>query len=234
MTEPSWERLDSWWRGESERDPEYREEIWPLVLELLDPEPGHRYLDLGCGSGAVMAALAQRGSRVIGTDISLLLLKEAAGYGPVVRARLPDLGWVAPASFDGVCLSLVLEHIEDETELLAQAAAAVRAGGVLAAVLNHPVWTAPGSSPMLDDDGEVMWRPGRYFSRGYSDELAGGDSVRFHHRTMADLLNAAATAGWMLERMEERGPSQSAANNDSLLAKQRHFPRLLGVRWRLR
>ena len=165
MTEPSWERLDSWWRGESERDPEYRQVIWPLVLELLDPEPDHRYLDLGCGSGAVMAHLAQRGNWVVGTDISLLLLKAAAEHGPVVQARLPDLSWVAPASFDGACLSLVLEHIEDENELLAQAAAAVRPGGVLAAVLNHPVWTAPGSSPMLDDDGEVMWRPGRYFSR---------------------------------------------------------------------
>ena len=232
MNEPSWDRLDSWWREEAERDPEYRSEIWPLVIELLEPEPDHRYLDLGCGSGAVMAALVERGSRVVGTDISLLLLREAAAHGPVVQGRLPGLGWVKPAGFDGACISLVLEHIEDEVELLAQTAAAVRSGGVLAAVLNHPVWTAPGSSPMLDDDGEVMWRPGRYFSRGYSDDLAGGNPVRFHHRTMADLLNAAAAAGWMLERVEERGPAQSAASNDPLLAKQRHFPRLLGVRWR--
>jgi SAM-dependent methyltransferase len=234
VTEPSWDRLDSWWREEVERDPEYRHEVWPLLIDLIDPEPGHRYLDLGCGSGEVMAVLVERGSRVVGTDSSLLLLEEAAGHGPVVQARLPDLGWVAPASFDGACLSLVLEHIEDEAELLAQAAGAVRAGGVLAAVLNHPVWTAPGSSPILDDDGEVLWRPGHYFSRGFSDELAGGESVRFHHRTIADLLNAAADAGWMLERMEERGPAQSAANQDPLLARQRHFPRLLGVRWRRR
>jgi SAM-dependent methyltransferase len=234
VTEPSWDRLDAWWREEVERDTEYRLEVWPMLIDLLDPEPGYRYLDLGCGSGAVMAALVQRGSRVVGTDSSLLLLMEAAGQGPVVQARLPDLGWVAPTSFDGACLSLVLEHIEEEAGLLAQAAAAVRAGGVLATVLNHPVWTAPGSSPILDDDGEVLWRPGRYFSRGFSDEPAGGESVRFHHRTMADLLNAAADAGWMLERMEERGPAQSAANQDPLLAKQRHFPRLLGVRWRRR
>jgi SAM-dependent methyltransferase len=234
VTESSWDRLDSWWREEVERDPEYRHEVWPLLIDLLNPEPDHRYLDLGCGSGAVMAALVDRGSRVVGTDISHLLLEEAAWHGPVVRARLPDLGWVAPASFDGACLSLVVEHVEDEADLFAQAAAAVRPDGVLAAVLNHPVWTAPGSSPMLDDDGEVLWRPGRYFSRGFSDELAGGESVRFHHRTMADLLNAAADAGWMLERMEERGPSQSEANEDPLLAKQRHFPRLLGVRWRRR
>ena len=175
MTEPSWDRLDSWWREEAERDPEYRSEIWPLVIELLEPEPDHRYLDLGCGSGAVMAALVERGSRVVGTDISLLLLREAAAHGPVVQGRLPDLGWVAPASLDGACLSVVLKHIEDEAGLFAQAAATVRADGVLAAVLNHPVWTAPGSSPMLDDDGEVLWRPGRYFSGASPTNSPGGN-----------------------------------------------------------
>ncbi len=116
----------------------------------------------------------------------------------MVQTVLPNLGWVRPASFDGAYVGLVLEHVEDEETFFAQVAKAVRPGGVLAMVINHPIWTAPGSTPIEEPEGEILWRTGTYFGRGFSDEPAGKGKVRFYHRTMADLINAASAAGWHL------------------------------------
>jgi SAM-dependent methyltransferase len=230
----SWEHLGYWWLTELGSDPTYAEEISPMLLGLLDPKPGRRYLDLGCGEGTVMKAVGERGGLVVGCDLNPLLLERAKAHGPVVEARLPDLSWVRPASFDGAYLGLVLEHIPDEGPLLAGAARALRSGGSLAMVINHPIFTAPDSSPMEEDDGETLWRPGRYFDRGFSDEPAGEEKVRFYHRTMGELLTAASDAGWDLETLDERPASAAQITRNPDLAGQEHIPRLLGARWRRR
>jgi SAM-dependent methyltransferase len=230
----SWQQLGEWWLEELSTDPSYAEEIGPLLLDLLQPKPGALYLDAGCGDGRMMKLLSGKGARVVGCDFNLRLLSVARQAGPVVRAELPALGWARSGAFDGAVVGLVLEHLADEGSLFTGVAGAVRSGGILALVINHPVWTAPGSSPFEDTAGEVLWRPGKYFGRGYSDEPAGRQTVRFYHRTMADVLNAASDAGWDLRRLEERGvsPQQIARTPD--YAGQEHIPRLLGARWERR
>jgi SAM-dependent methyltransferase len=160
------------------------------------------------------------------------LASRAASAGPVVVARLPDLSWLADRSVDGAYAVLVLEHLAELTETLAEAARVVRPGGVLAVVINHPAYTAPGSAPVLDpSDGEVLWRWGPYLEEGCSEVPAGDDAVTFHHRPMGSLLSAAAGAGWCLLRMIEVGVEETQAAADPLLGAQRHIPRLLAARW---
>ena len=171
------------------------------------------------------------GSRVVGCDLSLLLLSRAIRHGPVVRCALPSLKWVKPASVDGAYVGLVLEHLRDEKAFFLSVADVVRPGGVLAVVINHPIWTAPNSSPIEDAGGEILWRPGTYFGRGFLGEPAGDDKVTFYHRTMADLVNGASAAGWDLQHMEERGISPEQVKRVPDYAGQEHIPRLLGVRW---
>lgn len=227
----SWDRIDSWWLEELAGDPAYEEEIEPLLMSLLRPQPGHLYLDLGCGEGRLMRTVSAAGSRVVGCDLSPLLLSRAVRYGPVVRCALPSLRWVKSASVDGAYVGLVLEHLRDEKSFFESAANAVRPGGILALVINHPIWTAPKSSPIEDAGGETLWRPGTYFGRGFSREPAGNDKVTFYHRTMADLLNSASDAGWDLQQLEERGISPEQVKRVPDYAGQEHIPRLLGVRW---
>lgn len=204
-----------------------------MGLELLDPQPGRVYLDLGCGEGRAMAALAERGARAIGVDVSPGLLERASRYGEVHRATVPPLSFLEDDSVDGVLVVLVLEHLRDERPVFEESARVTRRGGVLALVINHPYWTAPGSTPILDEDGEILWRPGEYFGRGHSDEPAGDGTVRFHHRSMADLFNAAADVGWRTERVVEHGVSPAQKERIPALVGQDHLPRLLGVRWAL-
>lgn len=227
-----WESLAGWWREELAGDPAYREDVLPMLLGLARPESGEHWLDVGCGEGRVMAALAGAGARPSGCDLSSELLAAARHHGPVFRVHLPELGCVRPGSFDGATVCLVLEHVPDEGRFFEGLAGTVRRGGILALVMNHPVFTAPGSAPVIEEDGEVLWRPGRYFGRGHTDEPAGEATVRFYHRTTARMLSAAAAAGWELEELEERGPSAAQVERVPDLLGQEHMPRLLGARWR--
>jgi SAM-dependent methyltransferase len=222
--------LATWWAAEATTDPAYRSEVLPLLLELLRPASGQRLLDLGCGDGRVMTVVAKEGALVVGCDLSSDLL--ARGSGMRVRARLPGLAWVAESAFDGAYAVLVLEHLDDVASLFEGAASAIRPGGRLVAVINHPVVTAPGSGPFVDhDDGEVLWRWGVYLEEGSTAEPAGDSSVRFGHRPFGSLLTAAAAAGWWLEVLEERGIGVERAASDPLLAVQAGIPRIAGIRW---
>lgn len=229
----NWDMLSTWWREELRDDSAYEADVATLLADLLTPQPGDRILDVGCGEGRTMAWLNSARVRTIGVDISVDLLASARTFGPVVRAVLPELSWARHAVFDAAVVSLVLEHLDDEVTLFDELGRVVRPGGRLALVINHPIFTAPDSAPIQEDD-EVLWRPGRYFERGYTDEKAGEGTIRFYHRTMAELVNSASAGGWDLERMIELGATQTQIERSPALAQQRHIPRLLGVAWRRR
>lgn len=178
-----------------------------------------------------MRLAAAPGVHVVGVDATRDLLRVAAAAGPVVEARLPDLGWVRPASLGGAYAVLVLEHVVDDAALFAAVARAVRPGGALVVVMNHPAYTPPGAGPVIDPtDGEVYWRWGPYLEDGAGDEPAGEGTITFHHRPLGALLTRAAAAGWTLEEMVERPATGDVLG--SLVGDQGHIPRLLGVRWR--
>jgi SAM-dependent methyltransferase len=218
----SWSGLFEWWVAEIAEDPAYEEVVTPLLLDVLRPQPGRRYLDVGCGEGRVMRTVANKGASAVGLDLSYQLV-ERAGSGVVADLMAMPL---RDGSFDGVYSVLTLEHVEDHESFFVETARVARSGGVLALVINHPIWTAPGSTPISDSDGEVLWRPGEYFSTVSSEVPAGESSVIFHHRSMATLLNAAADAGWHLEQMIEQPHHE--------FEDQAGIPRLLACRWSLK
>ncbi|RPI22647.1 MAG: class I SAM-dependent methyltransferase, partial [Actinobacteria bacterium] len=187
-------------------------------------------LDLGCGEGSTTARAATA-APTFGCDLSAELLRVAVRSMPVVRCRLPALSWVRTGSLGAAYSVFVLDLIVDGAAFFMEAARVVRPGGLLAVVINHPVYTAPGSGPFLDEDGDVMWRWGDYFPEGPSPTLAGGLPIAMQHRPIGDLLNWAAAAGWDLERLEERGLGPAAIAAEPGYIGQESIPRLLGARW---
>ncbi len=218
---PKWPELSTWWRKEIANDPSYESVVTPLLLEILRPREGGRYLDLGCGEGRIMRSMADLGASSWGIDANADIV---VGVPGTIVTFLPTIP-IRDQTVDGVFAVLTLEHIQDHRTLFVESARVTVPDGVMAVVMNHPFWTAPGSTPITDEDGEVLWRPGEYFSSGSSDMPAGHDTVTFHHRSLTDLLNSAADAGWSLENMIEQPHHE--------FEDQGGIPRLLGCRWRL-
>ena len=229
-----WHELAEWWLVEAD-DPAYTEEVVPLFLEVFHPVPGQILLDLGCGDGRIQDLVVARGATAIGVDINVELAGIAARSHPVFLHRLPDLAGVRDAAVDGAYVVLALEHFENSQRFFAETARVTRRRGSLTAVINHPVYTAPHSGPVLDKtDGELFWRFGDYLSPGRTRDPAEDRFVEFIHRPIGSLLTEAATAGWMLEEMREQGVGLGAATRDPILAKHRDIPHLMAIRWRRR
>jgi SAM-dependent methyltransferase len=122
-----------------------------LVAALLAERlrPGLRVLDVGCGTGGVLAGLGDR-VRAVGVDRS----PEALGYcrrrglATVAFAdgdRLP----FAARSFDAVLMLDVLEHFADETALLAGVRRVLRPDGVLLVSVPAYQWLWSGHDRIL-------------------------------------------------------------------------------------
>jgi demethylmenaquinone methyltransferase/2-methoxy-6-polyprenyl-1,4-benzoquinol methylase len=60
------------------------------LLELADPQPAHRVLDLACGTGDLAIGAAARGADVVGLDITprMIELARVAGASAVTPGRL--------------------------------------------------------------------------------------------------------------------------------------------------
>lgn len=105
-------------------------EIHAAALRFAEPRPGLDWLDLGCGHGHVLRAVAARHAprSLTGVDAIDWLdpdLRDAVRMivGPAEREELPQS--------DRVLMIEVIEHLEAPWTVLRRAAAAVRPGGVI-------------------------------------------------------------------------------------------------------
>jgi SAM-dependent methyltransferase len=110
---------------------------WMRARKFVRRRPG-RALDVGCGDGSFLVALAQHGWEVFGTELSeaiAMTAKRRLGNGVLVGAI--ELGGHRGASFDLVTFWHVLEHLDDPQKALAEARRLVKPDGtVVVAVPN--------------------------------------------------------------------------------------------------
>jgi SAM-dependent methyltransferase len=100
----------------------------------LDHQPGGRALEVGCGSGEMVAALTRHGWHAQGVDFDPTAIARAQAAGLDVRqgdvASLP----FADESFDAVVSRHVIEHVPDADVYWATARRLLKPGGTLVVV----------------------------------------------------------------------------------------------------
>jgi 2-polyprenyl-6-hydroxyphenyl methylase/3-demethylubiquinone-9 3-methyltransferase len=126
-----------WWDPNGDMRPLH--EINPLRLAWIDrlaALSGKRVLDVGCGGGLLAEAMAQRGARVTGIDLSTKPLRVAQLHalesGAEVDYRETSaeaLAADAPASFDIVTCMEMLEHVPEPVSSVRACSALARPGG---------------------------------------------------------------------------------------------------------
>jgi SAM-dependent methyltransferase len=135
------DRSHWWFRG--------RLAVIVAVLRRALPARPVRLLELGCGSGNVLSALAEFGEAVgIETHPDLIAAGRAAGLD--VRAgRLPDDLGVAPGWADVALLLDVIEHVDDDVAALRAARRTIADGGLLVVTVPAYRWLWSGHDEAL-------------------------------------------------------------------------------------
>lgn len=116
---------------------------WGIDLNLIAPHPYFTallpkdavcVLDMGCGAGATGLELINRQSvDMYGVEADALKAEIAkAYYKEVIEAKADEYPWSEKETFfDAIIFSDVLEHMSDPWELIAQAHASLKPGGVI-------------------------------------------------------------------------------------------------------
>jgi len=106
------------------------------VVDLLDPQPDERILDLGCGTGHLTDRIAESAAEVVGVDRSAEMIGEARASYPAHEFRRADAReFTASKPFDAVFSNAALHWIDDQDAVCERVVDALRPGGRFVAEL---------------------------------------------------------------------------------------------------
>lgn len=187
-----------------------------ILLSVLSRQP-QRVLDLGCGEGWLLRALAERGIEAVGVDGDATLIEAAraagsssvhlASYEELAQAKV-DIG----SGYDLICANFALLH-QDIIPLLVAMNALLSPGGALVIQTLHPWIAAAG-------DYQDGWR--RESFAGFEGQW---HPMPWYFRTLSSWFNALDMAGFRLVGLQEpQHPQNLAPQSLLLVAETRELP----------
>ncbi|MEN5110323.1 class I SAM-dependent methyltransferase [Pseudomonas sp. TWI672] len=183
-----------------------------ILVAILGRRPEH-VLDLGCGEGWLLRALAERGIDATGVDgdASLVEAARVAGSPQVHLAsyeqlcnRAVEIG----SGYDLICSNFALLQ-QDIIPLLAALGALLAPGGALVIQTLHPWSEAHG-------DYQDGWR-----EESFAGVAGKWQPMPWYFRTLASWLNALEMAGFRLASLQEPQHPQSTGPQSLLLVAER-------------
>ena len=220
---------DDYTHGQSSGRDYYRYEFFgPAHIAQCGDVTGLPLLDVGCGNGYFARAMASRGARVIGVDISTRMIEHARA----AESRAP-LGIVylemdaasigrefAPGTFRMATSCLALQDMPDVPRVLAAVRSVLQPGSRFVASIAHPCTDTPFRRWQKDERNAKQWLCiDRYFERGALQyqwaEWGGRDFVTTAvHAPLEDWFRWFLSAGFQL-----RGVSEPCPTTDAIAAR---------------
>lgn len=123
--------------------PTYPTALIDDLAEAADLGPGVRILEIGCGTGELTVALAERRASVIalelGTRLADLARRKLARHRNVEVIHSAFEAWPLPPEPFDLVVSATAFHWLDRTIRVPRCAAALRPGGLLAVIDTHHI-----------------------------------------------------------------------------------------------
>lgn len=99
------------------------------VLEWLNPQPGERILDLGCGDGQLTERIADARAHVTGVDASPMMVAAARARGITAEVGSAESLPFADRSFDAVSSNAALHWVRDQDAMMIEVRRVLRPAG---------------------------------------------------------------------------------------------------------
>ncbi|MFU0855021.1 class I SAM-dependent methyltransferase [Kluyvera cryocrescens] len=211
---------------------------WPTIQQVLPAMADLRVVDLGCGYGWFCRwARDQGAAQVTGLDLSQRMLERAREMtdGDGIAYRCEDLQTLnLPAnSCELVYSSLALHYVSDIAPLLANVYQALTPGGTLVFTAEHPIYTAPLKQGwQVDEHGQKSWPVSHYQQEGERISNWFADGVKKQHRTLGTWINALIGAGFVIEHLNEWGPTAEQIAANPALDEEKERPMIFILRAR--
>ena len=203
-------RYDNYADWYDARLPRITMQATPFIHRFLGAGAG-RCLDLGCGGGVQLAAVAELGWSSVGLDVShnqLRIARDRRGSRALVQADATRTPF-ADESFDAVVAGFVHTDVDDWPGTVDEVRRLLRPGGCFIYVGIHPCFVGPFSR-YVEGRPPVLHPGYRRTELTYAGPGVGKQGVwrrvGGRHIPLAVLLQTLIDTGLRLEHIEEPGP----------------------------
>ena len=187
--QPTWDEVEIFYDAkyfDSSNTGKYDGSDTPPVIDgrynHVPVQPGKRYLDIGCGSGELVAAISRLGVQAEGVEPSRDAVESARRVGLKVHCGVLHDANYPEASFDILSMFHVLEHVPKPAEVLVECRRILKPGGLL-------VIGVPNFDSLVFAIVKQHW---------VGLQLP----THFHHFSMASLGDVASRAGLVVAEMK--------------------------------
>jgi ubiquinone/menaquinone biosynthesis C-methylase UbiE len=221
MSGVTWESMADWYAAKlAAGSPIHKWTVNVILAEVDQDLDGQPLLDLGCGEGLVARALAQRGARVTGVDLSTGLIGHARRQearrplgihyrvgGARTLSEFPDDG------FAGVVANLSINDMPDLHAVFTAVGRVLRPGGWWVFTVPHPCFETPHAGWATTPDGRPARLVNAYFDEAFwrSANPQGVRRVGVWHRPLATYLNTLIGHRFTVARVVEPRPDTAVA-----------------------
>jgi SAM-dependent methyltransferase len=143
-TRAHWDQLAATYDLAKSRNDAYYAALKALMDESIPRSHRGSVLEVGCGTGQLLASLEPR--RGVGIDLSPAMIDQAraraAGRSSLLFEVMDAAAAASLGPFDAVLCADVLEHVEDWPAVTAALARAAKPGGLVVITTPNPRWAA--------------------------------------------------------------------------------------------
>ena len=133
-------RFQKWLSSLIRLHPGFRED-WDFKVMYLPASARGRLLEIGCGSGDLIAFMKQKGWAVTGVDTDPVAVQKATSRGLSVLYGTLEDSHFTPNDMDAIVLSHVIEHVHNPAATTLECYRVLKPGGrLILATPNHESW----------------------------------------------------------------------------------------------